>query len=167
MPKIIENLSQRLLAEARRQVAQVGYAAMNIRDVAKNCGVGVGTVYNYFPSKDALIAGFLVEDWKESLARIEAIAGEAATAEPVLAAVYRELNGFRQNNSDLFRSASQTMPAPPRQYHAILRGQISGLLRRFCADAFAADFAAEAMLTWSVQDIPEGRLIEMVMAAAF
>ena len=45
MPKIIENLEDRLIQEARRQIAESGYGATTIRSVAKGCGVGVGTVY--------------------------------------------------------------------------------------------------------------------------
>ena len=41
MPKIIENLESRLLAEAERQIREDGYSAMTIRSVAKACGVGV------------------------------------------------------------------------------------------------------------------------------
>ena len=55
MPKIIENLESKLLEEAKRQIQESGYGAMTIRSVAKGCGVGVGTVYNYFPSKEALL----------------------------------------------------------------------------------------------------------------
>ena len=51
MPKIIENIREKLLEEARRQVMEEGYEAMTIRSVAGACGVGVGTVYNYFSSK--------------------------------------------------------------------------------------------------------------------
>ena len=65
MPKIIENLPQRLLEEARKQCEELGYSAMTIRSVAKGCGVGVGTVYNYYPSKDALIAEVVRTDWME------------------------------------------------------------------------------------------------------
>ena len=57
MPKIIENLPERLAEEARRQIEESGFSAMTIRSVAAGCGVGVGTVYNYFPSKEAFIYG--------------------------------------------------------------------------------------------------------------
>ena len=60
MPKIIENLESRLVEEARRQAWEGGYSAVTIRSVAAACGVGVGTVYNYFESKDALLAAFLL-----------------------------------------------------------------------------------------------------------
>ena len=60
MPKIIENLQEKLIHEARRQVQQKGYGSLTIRSVATACGVGVGTVYNYFASKDALVAAFIL-----------------------------------------------------------------------------------------------------------
>ena len=63
MPKIIENLRVRLMEEAKRQIAESGYAFMTMRSVAKGCGVGIGTVYNYFASKNALLAAYLLEDW--------------------------------------------------------------------------------------------------------
>ena len=50
MPKIIENLKDRLLQEAQRQMDQCGFGALTLRGIAKGCGVGVGTVYNYYPS---------------------------------------------------------------------------------------------------------------------
>ena len=72
MPKIIENIREKLLEEAKRQVMEQGYSAMTIRSVASACGVGVGTVYNYFSSKDMLVASFMLEDWMKCLAVIEA-----------------------------------------------------------------------------------------------
>ena len=67
MPKIIENVRQTLLEEAKRQIKENGYAKTTIRSVAGACNVGVGTVYNYFESKDMLIATFMLEDWMECL----------------------------------------------------------------------------------------------------
>ena len=87
MPKIIQNLPEKLIEETRRQVMEVGYTALNMREIARNCGVGIGTVYNYFPSKDTLIAQFLLQDWKESLERIHLAVRECSDAEAVCAAV--------------------------------------------------------------------------------
>ena len=41
MPKIIENLESKLIAEAKKQIEESGYSAMTIRSVAAGCGVGV------------------------------------------------------------------------------------------------------------------------------
>ena len=59
MPKIIENLREQLLEETKKQILDRGYANTTIRSVAKACGVGVGTVYNYFESKEMLVASFV------------------------------------------------------------------------------------------------------------
>lgn len=165
MPKIIENLPRRLLQEARRQLTDVGYAALNIRSVAKSCGVGIGTVYNYYPSKDALIAGFLLEDWRCCLERLREISGEAEEIAPVLRGVYDELTGFYRNYLTLFRDARVGLSSPPRQYHVILREQISGILAPFCKDAFLADFLSEAIVTWSVEEIPYEVLAPILLRA--
>ena len=70
MPKIIENLQSKLIEEAKKQIEEAGYGAMTIRSVAKACGVGVGTVYNYFSSKEELVATHLLEDWNRCIAAI-------------------------------------------------------------------------------------------------
>ena len=84
MPKIIENLESRLMEEAKRQIEESGYGAVTIRSVAKGCGVGVGTVYNYFPSKDDLVASFMLADWKECLAAITETGARSTDAMSVL-----------------------------------------------------------------------------------
>ena len=63
MPKIIPNIREQLLNEAKKQIAEQGYSKTTIRSVANACNLGVGTVYNYFESKDMLIASFMAEDW--------------------------------------------------------------------------------------------------------
>ena len=151
MPKIIKDLPEKLIEETRRQVMEVGYAALNIRTVAQNCGVGVGTVYNYFPSKEALVAQFLLQDWRKSMEQIRNGARECSGGEGVLSVIYQELRDFYMRYEDLFHAASATIPAPPRQYHAILRNQIAQVLRPWCDDDFTADFSAEALLTWTVE----------------
>ena len=59
MPKILESVREQLLETARAQIERNGYANTTIRSVAAECGIAVGTVYNYFPSKDMLIATYV------------------------------------------------------------------------------------------------------------
>jgi len=50
----------RILQAARTACAEHG-AAVQIDDVARSAGVGVGTVYRHFPTKDALIEALVAE----------------------------------------------------------------------------------------------------------
>ena len=164
MPKIIENLPEKLVEEARRQVRESGYASLTIRSVAKGCGVGVGTVYNYYDSKDALVAAFLLTDWKEVLQQLSRRAEEAATGEDVLLAIHEGLTRFYGLHSSLFRDAAAAagFAGSFSRYHSLLRSQLAAPLRRFCGDDFTADFAAEAMLTWTIAGKPFPELAPLV-----
>lgn len=53
-----------ILAVCRELAAQEGLQKMNIRTVAEKCGISVGSVYNYFPSKSNLIAATIQEVWQ-------------------------------------------------------------------------------------------------------
>lgn len=152
MPKIIENLQPKLLAEARRQVEEAGYGAMTIRSVAEQCGVGVGTVYNYFPSKEALVAAFMLQDWQQCVAVFTAAgAGETGPA-PVVRSVYDQLRQFAARYAALFRDAGAVsgFSGAFGQYHGLLRSQLAAPLRPWCSSDFAAEFIAEALLTWTM-----------------
>ena len=94
MPKVLDNPRQKLLQEARCQVEEKGYSAMTIRSVAKACHVSVGTVYNYFPSKEALVATHLLEDWTRCVDAIRAVSTYSDQPRPVALCIYDQLAGF-------------------------------------------------------------------------
>ena len=152
MPKIIENLEARLIEEAEKQIAQNGYGAMTMRSVAKGCGIGVGTVYNYFSCKEELVAKFLLKDWNEALADFDAISANSQTVRPVARHIYDCLTAFARRHAAIFQdfSASASFGASYSQYHRLLRQQLAKPLRKFCESDFAAEFASEALLTWTM-----------------
>ena len=59
---------QRVLVAALELGADGGYDAVQMRDVAASAEVALGTIYRYFPSKDALLAAAMVQ-WMEDLER--------------------------------------------------------------------------------------------------
>lgn len=152
MPKIIENLQNRLLQEARAQVEESGYSAMTIRSVAEKCGVGVGTVYNYYSSKEALVASFMLEDWQQCVKAVHAAGEQYDQPTPVIRAIYDQLQLFTAKYSGLFHDAAAVtgFAGSFGKYHGVLRAQLAHPLRRFCTDDFTAQFIAESLLTWTM-----------------
>ena len=155
MPKIIENLRQTLLEEAKRQIKENGYAKTTIRSVAGACNVGVGTVYNYFESKDMLIATFMLEDWMECLREMKNYSTDDLRA--FLTHFYDALSGFLEKHQDLFqdKEAAKSFSGVFAGRHKQLRSQLAEILRPVCEASegdqeFLAEFIAEALLTWTV-----------------
>lgn len=152
MPKIIKNLPSRLIEEAKRQIGEVGYGATTIRSVAQACGVGVGTVYNYFASKDALLASYMLADWNQCIIAINAVSAYSESPQPVLRCMFDQLTAYAQRHQSVFRdeSASASFASSASQYHALLRQQLAQPLLRFCSSEFAAQFIAESLLVWTM-----------------
>lgn len=152
MPKIIEDLKEHLLQEAQKQIVEGGYSAMTIRSVAKACRVAIGTVYNYFSSKDELVASVMLVRWKDCMKHIVSAEKTAQNAKSVLKEIYDQLSGYMDNYQMLFRdeAAAVVFAASFGKYHELLRDQLAAPLRRFCNNDFESEFIAEALLTWTV-----------------
>ena len=160
MPKIIENLRTQLLTETKRQIEESGYAKTTVRSVASACGVGVGTVYNYFSSKDMLIASFMLEDWQDCLAQMRTAPTDAP--EPFLRHLYDTLQLFMGKHRALFKDPDAAKPFASAfaERHGMLREQMADVLAPICQRAsvpdktFLASFVAEALLSWTVAGTP-------------
>lgn len=54
-----------ILSQCRQLVMENGMAAVNMRSVASSCGIALGSLYNYFPSKSVLIAATVESVWTD------------------------------------------------------------------------------------------------------
>ncbi|QKD81360.1 TetR/AcrR family transcriptional regulator [Thermoleptolyngbya sichuanensis A183] len=66
MPKIVDHEEYRkeLLSKCFEVIAEKGYNAVTMRQIAQRVGVSTGTLYHYFPSKESLfeqLVGFVCE----------------------------------------------------------------------------------------------------------
>jgi AcrR family transcriptional regulator len=63
MPKIVdrEQYRKQLLAESFELFAEIGYGRITMRQLAQKLGISTGTLYHYFPSKEAMFLQLVEE----------------------------------------------------------------------------------------------------------
>ena len=57
--EVLTDNRQRLLDAAATEIAQKGYSAANVNHISLSAGFAKGTIYNYFPSKRALMLALI------------------------------------------------------------------------------------------------------------
>lgn len=77
MPKILPNQREVFLNNAKKILKKEGCGALSIRRLANDSGVATGTLYNYFRSKEDLIAAVMLDDWKKTLKAMQIRSAEA------------------------------------------------------------------------------------------
>ena len=165
MPKIIENVREQLLAEAKRQISENGYANTTIRSVASKCRLGVGTVYNYFKSKDMLIASFMLDDWQECLSKMKQ--QSITDAERFFRFIYTALLEFAEKHTALFRDsdAAKVFAVAFTERHKLLRDQLAEIILPICNGSnkeFLAEFISESFLTWTMASKPFEQIYSVI-----
>ncbi|MBW4432584.1 MAG: TetR/AcrR family transcriptional regulator [Pelatocladus maniniholoensis HA4357-MV3] len=100
MPKIVDHKQYRkeLLMKSFDLFAEKGYASITMREIAKGLGVSTGTLYHYFPSKEALFLQLIEELTKQDILNFLAEAGDVQT----LAERIKSLMNFVAKNEDYF-----------------------------------------------------------------
>lgn len=73
MSRIIENPKELILNKAKGILYKDGYKKLSMRNVAKACGIGLGTIYNYYPTKDELVIEMMTDYWSEYMLKTQAI----------------------------------------------------------------------------------------------
>ena len=172
---------EELLKASRELIRQEGWSAVNIRSVAAACGVSVGSIYNYFDSKAALVGAAVESVWCEIFHRPEDGAVFTDTQTCIIWMYERmeygckqypgfftlhSLGFMREDKSDGKRRMQQT-------WQHILNGLCAVLKRdaKVRPDAFTEDFTAEkfADVLFSLmlsallrQDYDPGAVLEIV-----
>jgi AcrR family transcriptional regulator len=77
--RIRETTAQAILTAAEEVFANKGLHAAHMGEIAALAGVAVGTLYNHFADRDALLAGLLEDRRAEMLARIDEVLRNVAS----------------------------------------------------------------------------------------
>lgn len=155
MPKIIDNGRLRILEEAHKILTTEGYAALTIRRTAQDLGIGVGTIYNYFPSKVYLTAAVMLEDWDRMTASLDK--ETPASPEETLETIFDLLGSYCRRYRSIWEEYGKqggiyTMPS---RYTEVLTGQLTGWISRSLppaqaeAEPYLSAFLAEIILRFA------------------
>lgn len=108
---------KRILQAARRLFTDNGYDATTTRDIALAAQIATGTLFNYFPTKEAIVAALASHAIAESLADADHANPPADSLEEALfalvAAGLRKLKPLRRHLPSLLETSLSPLAAAP------------------------------------------------------
>src|SRR6516165_5376525 len=110
---------QRIVEAARQLFAANGFDASTTRDIADAAGIASGTLFNYFETKEAILALLAVESLVAAHRDFEARARDAASFEEALfafvAAELRKLKPLRKHLPVLLETVLNPLAEMPAE----------------------------------------------------
>jgi AcrR family transcriptional regulator len=73
-----------ILARSRALFKEKGFDAVTTRDIAKDAGIATGTLFNYFPTKEAIAVTLVSQDFQSARQEFEKVRQQAGTLEEKL-----------------------------------------------------------------------------------
>ncbi len=104
MPKILTNSEKKLLEAARNIIKTNGVDDLSMKRLAQKTDMAVGTIYNYFPDKNAILIRLVVEEWHNLETHLLASFDSLSSFSDGIHLLYDEFNGFSQKLQPLFSS---------------------------------------------------------------
>ena len=138
---------RRIVKAAEKLFARKGYAEVAMEDVAASAGLAVGTIYNYFPSKSALLLAIVKGETESLLARGKKILDDPPRDPVAAACAFTEifLEDFTRDDRRLWRELLGAAIAEPTTVgrrlfdgDAQLVSQLASLLEQYRSNGVLA-----------------------------
>lgn len=148
---------------------------MALRSIAKECNIAIGTIYNYFSSKDILVAFVMLEDWEKYLKKMKMNCESTNDFVEGFSYIYKGIIEFSNIYNKIWGEYSFTGNTKYSfsEGHKIIRNQITDIVRilllRFDKqwDDGICGFLAESLLTVAMQEDMEFELLTRVITKLF
>ena len=156
----------RIVGAARALLAREGAAAFNTNRLAAEAGLGVGSVYEYFPNKQAIVSR-LLDDTAEAessaiLALFEQLEGEPL--EQVIDQIVALTFALYRDNVGLYRVlwalSSEVREVGQRPAERLIIGEIDRRLRPRAAELRIDDVALASFVAFHMVESLASRLAE-------
>ncbi|MEX2518595.1 MAG: TetR/AcrR family transcriptional regulator [Paracoccaceae bacterium] len=117
-----EETATRVRAAAISLFARHGYAAVSMREIAVDVGVGAGALYNHFATKQDLLVSLMITHMRELLAAWDAEPLAAAEPAAALEAFTRfHIRFHRQKTDEVFVSYMELRSLDQPNFHRVER----------------------------------------------
>jgi AcrR family transcriptional regulator len=124
MPRLTEQNKtdnrRRLLDAAAAEFARNGLEDANINQISLAAGFAKGTVYNHFPSKEALFLAVVQEACELAAAGIEGVSADASTEERLRAALASDVEWARAHEAFARVVVREVLTPNPRFYPQVI-----------------------------------------------
>lgn len=94
MSRKIENPNELILKTAKKILYNDGYEKLSMRNVAIACDIGLGTIYNYYPTKKDLVVEMMADYWSEYLSKAQDIVNSDYAFYDKLKKIFDDLSNF-------------------------------------------------------------------------
>lgn len=111
MPNTTKDIKQRIFEAAAELFCNKDYDDVEMRDIAKKCGLAVGTLYNYYPNKKELYLSIFDDSWQKTFEKLKEIDRTNKSAEKRVKKYIQVLYEDIQCRRGLGRAISKTNPS--------------------------------------------------------
>jgi AcrR family transcriptional regulator len=95
MPKHIKDARLKIMQATRERLLSKETGKFSLHDVAADCDIAVGTIYNYFPDKEELVLCVMRNDWEDMFARMDDAIGNSREMSACFRSIYRSMSWLR------------------------------------------------------------------------
>lgn len=158
-----------ILHGAARVFEERGYAGATTNHIAERAGVSIGSLYRYFPDKDAILTALALRHLEEGEALAADLLGRARDPSLPLAELLRlcleSFVGLHESNPGLHRLLFEEAPLPARvrrRYRALLTGiadEVAGALQARAEVAVRDPRLAAYLLVQTFESLAHGLVI--------
>lgn len=124
MPKILDNPKEKILSEARFMIKEDGYSKLSMRSLAKRCGIGLGTVYNYFKNKHSIALEIIRGDWEDVTFTLKNVNKLDISFEEKMKIIYDAVDKYFSNHMDIFFEVYKEEKSKPNHNIATIFGPL-------------------------------------------
>jgi AcrR family transcriptional regulator len=100
MPKVIPGLKENILKCADEILSRGEFDKFSIRGIAKECGIAIGTLYNYYSSKDDILKATIESHMQKMLDDIDKKCAEAKSIADGICYICEGVRAFSEKHPE-------------------------------------------------------------------